>query len=147
MNWTQVIPRYETIEAAIGHMSSFVGKHRYLASGILLLWSIFPEFPFKVLYTVAYKVPRAVFCWVLSCFGFTEDGISPDSFASRYQSREYGGNIPRDSLFSSYQSIGARGYYEIDGYSDRQEGRGTVMTILGWIIFFGAGYVFLGPWN
>jgi hypothetical protein len=51
---------------------------------------------------------------------------------------EYGGYIPRDSYFATYQSLGARGDEEED------KPPGVFMTILSWSAFIAAGVVFFG---
>jgi hypothetical protein len=51
--------------------------------------------------------------YLLSCCGFTGDGVAGDSMASRYQSRHFGGYVPADSVFSDLQSRGAT-YDDLD---------------------------------
>jgi len=62
--------------------------------------------------------------------------------ASRYQSRHYGGYIPRGSTFSHYQSYGAARNYPYDfddesyGYdSTSQELDGILWRLFSWYLF------------
>ncbi|GLB33137.1 hypothetical protein LshimejAT787_0100220 [Lyophyllum shimeji] len=141
-NWTKVcipVPAAKGIEVALQNVGKFVSEHRLLSSAALLLWSYNPDVPFKAVYYLLYGAPRAVLRWILSYFGFTEDGVRRDTWASQYQSTEFGGYTPRDSLFAHYQSLGARGYFE-----EEDSPYGAFMGIVGWVAFFAAGYVLFG---
>lgn len=46
-------------------------------------------------------------CYALGFYmGFGPNGPEKDSYASDYQSRNYGGNVPDDSWFATCQRIG-----------------------------------------
>lgn len=137
-NWTQVcipLPSAKGVEVALQKVGHFVTEHRLLSSAALLLWSYYPDVPFVTVYNVFYATPRAIFRWILGCFGFTEDGIARNSWASQYQSIEYGGYIPRDSLFASYQSFGA------SDFEWEEESPGWFLSIVRWSACIAAVYV------
>ncbi|KAK0219900.1 hypothetical protein IW262DRAFT_987920 [Armillaria fumosa] len=53
------------------------------------------------------RLPIAFARWFVRSLGYNNTGIARNSFASRYQSINYGGYVPRDSVFSGMQSFGA----------------------------------------
>ncbi|KAG5651219.1 hypothetical protein H0H81_009448 [Sphagnurus paluster] len=146
-HWSKVcipVPTAEGLQAALDFVGTTIHNHRFPSAALLFLWSYYPAAPFQAVSTVLYRAPRAVFRWILGCFGFGEDGPRADSFAARYQSTHYGGYVPQDSYFARYQSIAAREYpviYELDD----DEGPGTASKVFGWSLFL-AGFVVLFGW-
>ncbi|KAF8972718.1 hypothetical protein BDZ97DRAFT_1752578 [Flammula alnicola] len=93
-----------------------VVAHPYIYGFLLMMWSYHPDAPFKAIGYLTWTLPKRIFVGFLRCLGFGEEGIEPDSYASRYQSTHYGSFIPEDSLFARYQSYGA-----VPGYSERDD--------------------------
>ncbi|KAG2085818.1 uncharacterized protein F5147DRAFT_729735 [Suillus discolor] len=85
--------------------------HPYFATGALLCISGNPE-----LLLTPLRIARYIF--ILYMLGFRKQGVAKDSYASRYQSRHYGGYVPPQSTFSTFQARGATDDYE-DG--DKRE--------------------------
>jgi len=66
-----------------------------------------------------------------------------DSFASRYQSRRYGGYVPRDSMFAEFQSSGATS--DVDDDDDGAES--THVLAVSWLSGIGAVFVLGRTWG
>ncbi|KAG0699309.1 hypothetical protein DFH29DRAFT_57188 [Suillus ampliporus] len=87
-------------------------RHPYVAAGALICISAFadPEILLSSLQvtgnTALYMcfLPVRLSIWF---FGFKGRGVEKGSYASQYQSRRYGGNIPRNSTFAKLQAHGA----------------------------------------
>lgn len=105
------------------------------------------EIPFKFMYNVFYVVPRAIFHGILDVLGFRSEGIgrNEDTWASNYQSSNYGGYVPPNSFFSTYQSYGAVAANDLEINWMVGEGsagnRGKFMTTLSYVLFICAGIV------
>jgi hypothetical protein len=86
-------------------------------------------------------VLREVSAWNLYLPGLvTNQTCMPDSFASRYQSRRYGGYVPRDSMFAEFQSSGAT--------SDDDDGDdSTPVLAVSWLSGIGAVFVLGRTWG
>lgn len=56
-------------------MTALVLTYPGFCATLLLIWSYYPEVPFRVAYDVFYVVPRAIFRGILDVLGFREEGI------------------------------------------------------------------------
>ncbi|KDR80893.1 hypothetical protein GALMADRAFT_241391 [Galerina marginata CBS 339.88] len=110
--------------------------HPILTGLFFILWSYYPKFPFQVVRYVVWGLPKCIFVWFLRCLGFGEEGIEPDSYASRYQSTYYGAYIPEDSHFAHYQSYGALPLYRTTVHRNEEESSG-LWDGFGWALFVG----------
>ncbi|KAG1720272.1 uncharacterized protein EDB91DRAFT_1178294, partial [Suillus paluster] len=133
---------------AVTEINNWSINHPYIAAGALLCISGNPELlltPLRLTGKTARYIcllPFRLFFWpfkmlgrlILYIFGFRRGGVAKDSFASRYQSRRYGGYVPRDSGFAKFQSHGATEY-------DEDEGGSTLAVAVSWLS--GAGAVFV----
>ncbi|KAG2085820.1 uncharacterized protein F5147DRAFT_83253 [Suillus discolor] len=87
-------------------------RHPYESAGVLLVISVFGD-PAIFLTLLQLTGTTAMFlCFlparlIILCLGFGSRGVEKGSFASQYQSRHYGGNVPRGSGFSKLQSYGS----------------------------------------
>ncbi|KAK0475262.1 hypothetical protein IW261DRAFT_515002 [Armillaria novae-zelandiae] len=108
----------------------------YAASCIFLLWQpVVLTWPFKICSVLIsiplaiLRIPLAIARWFVRSLGFGNNtGIKRNSFASRYQSANYGGHVPRDSLFSGMQSFGAYNE-ELEFYSFAPCSRETYIAL------------------
>jgi len=137
--WTQVcipVPTAKGIDEAIRKLHRFTLTYPIFCAALLLMWSYHPEIPFKFMYNVLYAIPRAIFYGILDVLGFGREGVRRDTLASNYQSNHYGGYLPPNSLFSTYQSYGAVNDLEINWMSraSDEENRGTLMTTLSYVL-------------
>ncbi|CAA7265164.1 unnamed protein product [Cyclocybe aegerita] len=108
------IPTLEGMKVLLARFHRVV-EHPYASAAILLLWAFYPLFPFHLFYFLFYVIPRNLVLGILTCLGFEGYGLRADSPASRYQSRNYGGFIPRNSVFSRTQSYGTTGIIDQTG--------------------------------
>jgi hypothetical protein len=69
--------------------------------------------------------------------------VTTDTVASRYQARVYGGYIPEDSLFATYQSYGAIGF-DATGYENEPWAWRGFLSVFRWICLVAAVIVFVG---
>lgn len=134
-NWTQVCVSVPTVEGLGRFIQTLVHDHPFITSATLLFWSYFPDIPFRTIYIILYAGPLAFYRRILSLVGFTSDGIARGSLAAGYQSERYGGNLPRDSLFASYQSYGAT---NVEYISEERRKHGWFDILIGWVAFVGA---------
>ncbi|KAG2122238.1 hypothetical protein DEU56DRAFT_917884 [Suillus clintonianus] len=105
-------------------------RHPYVATGLLTCICNYPELVLTPLRLARYTcfLPFRLILWpfkllvrfILYIFGFRREGVAKDSYASRYQSRRYGGYVPRESVFSKFQAQGAA-----DDYEDEDETEST----------------------
>ncbi|PBK61495.1 hypothetical protein ARMSODRAFT_964872 [Armillaria solidipes] len=113
-DWNGVL---EMVKSALILNDQLAASHPkiYVGTCIFLLWQpVVLTWPFKICSTLLgipltiLRIPLAIARWFVRCLGFGNNtGIERNSFASRYQSANYGGRVPRDSLFSGMQSFGA----------------------------------------
>ncbi|OJA13494.1 hypothetical protein AZE42_08414 [Rhizopogon vesiculosus] len=103
-------------------------SHPYRSAGALLYISSNPNILLTPLRltgkTTLYicLLPLRVVIWpfkvlgrfILYILGFRRRGVDRDSFASYYQSNQYGGYVPRDSAFTRFQSYGATSDDEVE---------------------------------
>ena len=131
---------------------------------LLLMWSYYPEIPFKFMYTIFYVIPRSVFHGFLDVLGLSAEGtgrgksciwfafpidVDVGSFAAgtlppTYQSNpNYGGYAPSNSFFQTYRTYGAVNDLEINWMSvaDSEENRGAFMMTLSYVLFICAAVV------
>ncbi|PBK61562.1 hypothetical protein ARMSODRAFT_1025486 [Armillaria solidipes] len=99
-------------QLAMGHPYIYAGTCMFLLSTpVVLTW------PFKACYMLI-RLPIAFARWFVRSLGYNNTGIARNSFASRYQSINYGGYVPRDSVFSGMQSFGA---YNEEAWDEEEE--------------------------
>ncbi|KAK0232541.1 hypothetical protein IW262DRAFT_1507 [Armillaria fumosa] len=113
-DWNSVL---EIAESALILNDRLASSHPkfYAAACVFLLWQpVVLTWPFKIcsilisIPLAILRIPLAIARWFVRCLGFGNNtGIKRNSFASRYQRANYGGRVPRDSLFSGMQSFGA----------------------------------------
>ncbi|KAK0489575.1 hypothetical protein EDD18DRAFT_1189930 [Armillaria luteobubalina] len=102
--------------------------HPYIYQAACIFLLLNPRvltWPFKAC-KMLIRLPIAFARWFVRSLGYNNTGIARNSFASRYQSINYGGNVPRDSVFSGIQSFGA--YDEEDW--DEEEDIPAYVTLL-----------------
>ncbi|KAG1719804.1 hypothetical protein EDB19DRAFT_1781037 [Suillus lakei] len=131
---------------AVTEANNWSIRHPYLASVALLYISGSPELlltPLRLARNICF-LPVRLILWsfkflcrfILYIFGFRKEGVAKGSYASRYQSRRYGGYVPRESTFSKFQAHGA-----VDDYEDGDE---TGSTFAGPVsLMAGIGIVFV----
>lgn len=90
---------------ALTEVNNLSIRHPYKSAGALLFISAFTD-P-AMLLTLLQLLCSLLVRLIIWCFGFRSRGVAKGSFASQYQSRRYGGNVPRDSGFAKLQSYGA----------------------------------------
>ncbi|KAG1805643.1 uncharacterized protein BJ212DRAFT_1590707 [Suillus subaureus] len=86
--------------------------HPYTSAGALVFISAFEDLPMLLALLQLTGMTTMLLCFlpvrlINWCFGFRSQGVEKGSFASQYQSRRYGGNVPRGSRFAELQSYGA----------------------------------------
>ncbi|KAG2030918.1 hypothetical protein BDR03DRAFT_155794 [Suillus americanus] len=96
---------------ALTEVNNWSIRHPYKSAGALLLISAF-ENPAMLLTLLQLTGTTMSLCFlpvrlIIWHLGFGSRGVEKGSFASRYQSRHYGGNVPRGSGFAKLQSYGA----------------------------------------
>ncbi|KAF9235050.1 hypothetical protein BU15DRAFT_78428 [Melanogaster broomeanus] len=97
------LDRISDVAAAINDLSM---AHPYTTCASLFLVSSYPVIicgPVRIL-TWPFRTLGKISLYLL---GFRGRGVERGSFASRYQSKKYGGYVPEDSTFSHLQSYGA----------------------------------------
>ncbi|KAG1720270.1 uncharacterized protein EDB91DRAFT_346622 [Suillus paluster] len=104
--WRIILPG---VLYALATVNSFSISHPYIAAGVLLCISAFTNptillASLRLMGVIALFIPVQLITW---CYGFRNQGVVKDSFASRYQSNMPGGSVPRNSPFSTLQSYGA----------------------------------------
>ncbi|KAG1845047.1 hypothetical protein C8R48DRAFT_678268 [Suillus tomentosus] len=90
----------------------FTIRHPYESAGALLVISAFGDHATFLTLLQLTGTTAMFLCFlparlIISCLGFGSRGVEKGSFASQYQSRHYGGNVPRGSGFSKLQSYGS----------------------------------------
>ncbi|KAG0698705.1 hypothetical protein DFH29DRAFT_1081692 [Suillus ampliporus] len=140
---------------ALTEVNNWTIRHPYVAAGTLLCISGNPELlltPLRLTGKTARYIcflPFRLIFWpfkmlgriVLYILGFRREGVAKDSYASQYQSRRYGGYVPRDSDFAKFQAYGATDYYEDD------EGGSTLAVAVSWLSGIGAMCVLGRVWG
>jgi len=117
--------------------SKIVVAHPYIFGFVLIMWSYHPSAPFQAIAFIIWTLPKKMFIALLRCVGFSEEGVQPDSYASRYQALHYEGYIPEDSLFAQYQSYGALGDSTHNATQHNEEPHPSPWwTIFGWLLYF-----------
>ncbi|KAG2360102.1 hypothetical protein BDR07DRAFT_1413361 [Suillus spraguei] len=97
---------------ALREINNLSIRQPYKAAGALLLISASTDFGVFLRLSQLAGQTTMFLCFlpvrlVIWCLGFRSRGVQKGSFASQYQSRHYGGNVPRGSGFSQLQSYGA----------------------------------------
>ncbi|KAG1786284.1 uncharacterized protein HD556DRAFT_1313627 [Suillus plorans] len=90
----------------------FTIRHPYESAGVLLVISAFGDHAIFLALLQLTGTTAMFLCFlparlIISCLGFGSRGVEKGSFASQYQSRHYGGNVPRGSGFAKLQSYGS----------------------------------------
>ncbi|KAF8159294.1 hypothetical protein B0H34DRAFT_796567 [Crassisporium funariophilum] len=133
---TITIPTLEGVVEVLWTLhQAIIVEHSFLSGCALIVWSFYPTSVFKAITYILYTLPKSIIVGFLRCFGFGEDGVEPDSYASRYQSRYYGGHIPSDSQFAYYQSYGAIGLSPRN--EPQEDEQGVWAGLFGWALFIG----------
>ncbi|KIK43488.1 hypothetical protein CY34DRAFT_803744 [Suillus luteus UH-Slu-Lm8-n1] len=127
-------------------------RHPYIAAGALLCISGNPELILTPLRLAHYTclLPFRLILWsfkllprfILYIFGFRREGVAKGSYASRYQSRRYGGYVPRESTFSKFQAHGAT-----DDYEDGEETESIFAVLVSLITNIGFMFVLGREWG
>jgi hypothetical protein len=145
-------------------------RHPYIAAGALLCISGNPELILTPLRLAHYTclLPFRLILWsfkllarfILYIFGFRREGVAKGmssiptvlttgltspmkgSYASRYQSRRYGGYVPRESTFSKFQAHGAT-----DDYEDGEETESIFAAPMSFITNIGFMFVLGREWG
>ncbi|KAG2054935.1 hypothetical protein BDR06DRAFT_954852 [Suillus hirtellus] len=102
--------------------SSLAIRHPYFTTGALLCISGNPELllaPLRIAHHMCFLLFEIIL-WpfkplirlILYMVGFRRQGVAKSSYASRYQSHQYGGYVPPQSTISKLQAPGATNGYK-----------------------------------
>lgn len=76
---TSFIPQYSIL---LTLCASTVIAHPYASSAVLLTWAMYPDYPFRAIYTIFYAWPSAVLRGLLSCLGVGEEGAPQRTYST-----------------------------------------------------------------
>ncbi|KIK90937.1 hypothetical protein PAXRUDRAFT_35142 [Paxillus rubicundulus Ve08.2h10] len=125
------------VTTALDAMCAPARSHPYTTVVSLIVLGAFPAIIISPLKLLALPF-KALGKFVLYHLGFRPGGVERDSFASHYQSINYGGYIPANSPFAHLQSYGTE---------DDEEAGSWFASIVSWSSFAGAGYVLGRAWG
>ncbi|KAG1845012.1 hypothetical protein C8R48DRAFT_837578 [Suillus tomentosus] len=127
-------------------------RHPYIAAVTLIYISGTPELLLTPLRIARYLcfLPFRLILWpfklltrfILYIVGFRRQGVAKGSYASRYQSRRYGGYVPSQSAFSKFQAHGAT-----DDYEDGDEPQSTFAAPVSFMAGIGGWFVLGRAWG
>ncbi|KAG2752508.1 hypothetical protein P692DRAFT_20725986 [Suillus brevipes Sb2] len=154
LNWSTSMMRDSSNRLtcyAVTELNNWTIRHPYITIGALLSISGNPELILTPL-RLTCLLPFRLILWsfkllarfILYLFGFRKEGVAKGSYASKYQSRHYGGYVPRESTFSKFQ---AHAHGATDDSEDGEETKSVFAGPVSLMMTIGVMFVLGRDWG